>query len=142
MSIVSDAVNGLVNGVLASPLLTRIADLIPDPVERAKQLEETRQQLIDAALKSDLAQLAVNQAEATNANLFTSGWRPAIGWLCGAIFAYKYVLQPFLIFLLVAAHTNFDYHNLPNLDSSEMTPILLGMLGLAGAHVYENVKGV
>lgn len=85
------------------------------------------------------AQLAVNTAEASNSNVFVSGWRPFIGWTCGAAFAYKFVLAPMLVFGLAIAG---KVYNLPQIDLTDMLPILIGMLGLGGMRTYEKVKGV
>jgi hypothetical protein len=46
----------------------------------------------------ELAQLAgqmdINKTEAASSNVFVSGWRPAIGWVCGAGFAVQFVIGP------------------------------------------------
>lgn len=83
-------------------------------------------------------QLAVNQAEAANSSLFVAGWRPFVGWTCGAAFAFKFVGGPLLV--LVA---NYFGHQiaLPEFDYSEMSTILLGMLGLGGLRTVEKIKG-
>ncbi|MFN5700533.1 MAG: 3TM-type holin, partial [Betaproteobacteria bacterium] len=39
-------------------------------------------------------QLEINKAEAANPNPLTSGWRPFIGWVCGAGFALQFVVGP------------------------------------------------
>ncbi len=110
----------------------------PDPAERQKQL----QSLIDAAQAADAAQMEVNKVEAANTNLFVSGARPFIIWVCGFAFAYKFVIQPFLIFILVASGSSFDWKTLPVLDWTEMSSILIGLLGLGGMRSYEKVRGV
>jgi hypothetical protein len=142
MSLAGDAVHGFVDGILQSPLLTRLADLIPDPVEKAKRMAELQEQLLDYAQKSDLAQMAVNQEEAKNENLFVSGWRPFVGWVCGAAFAYQFLVQPFAIFAITASGIHFDFHVLPKLDWSDMMPVMIGMLGLGGMRTAEKFKGV
>lgn len=125
--IIGDSVKGLVDGILGSPLLTRLADLIPDPVERARQMAEMQSQILDIASKSDLAQLAVDQTEAASENLFVSGWRPFIGWVCGCAFAYHFILQPLTAYISLY----FNYHvALPTFDMNTLTTVLFGMLGL------------
>lgn len=142
MSVVSDAVGGFVNGILGSPLLTHLADLIPDPAAKAKALMDFQLSLMDYASKSDLAQLAVDAEEAKNENIFVSGWRPFIGWTCGAAFAYQFILQPMATFLIMVSGSSFDPHRLPTLDWGAMSTVLLGMLGLGGLRTIEKVKGV
>ena len=67
--------------------------LFPDPAQRSAaqlQLEQMQQ-------SGDLAQISIDVEEAKNENLFVAGWRPALGWVCVAAFAYHYVLQPLAI---------------------------------------------
>lgn len=120
------------------PLITKAMDLIPDPQERAKQQLE----LMTALQQWDAQQAEVNKVEAASNSLFVAGWRPFIGWVCGGAFAYKFLLQPMLIFVLVASGSSFDYTDLPVLDWSEMGTILLGMLGIGGMRSLEKIRGV
>ena len=82
------------------------------------------------------AQNAVNAAEANHASLFVSGWRPFVGWTCGLAFAYNFLAYPFLTFAAV----NFQLQPPPLLDVATMLPVLLGMLGLAGARSVEKLS--
>lgn len=120
--------------------------LWPDPAQRdaakLKMLEMQQSgELATMAAATDVAkaQLAVNAAEAANANVFVSGWRPFIGWCCGAAFIYKFVVQPLALFALAATGHHVE---LPALDISDLTPVLFGMLGLGAMRSYEKVKGV
>lgn len=132
---------------LIDPISKLLDRVIPDPAAAAQAkldlLKEENSMFlaeIQAASAIDVAQINVNQEEAKSENLFVSGWRPAMGWTCGLAFAYKFVIQPLLIFLLVAFGSKFDYHMLPNLDWAEMSPVLLGILGLGGMRMYEKIK--
>ncbi|MES2323295.1 MAG: 3TM-type holin [Pseudomonadota bacterium] len=129
------------------PLIGTLVDkLFPDPQAAAAakvQVMEMAQRgelaQLDAELKLATGQLEVNKAEAASTSLFVSGWRPFIGWTCGAAFAYKFVLAPAGAFAMAAAGHAI---NLPVLDFTEMSTILLGMLGLGGLRTIEKVKGV
>lgn len=121
----------------------------PDPTEKAAaklKLLELQQsgELAQLAAETDLlkGQLAINQVEAANENIFISGWRPFIGWCCGLAFAYTFVIQPFVIFLAITLGSKFDYKTLPQLDWSLLGQVLLGMLGLGAMRTFEKVKGV
>lgn len=123
-----------------------IERFFPDPAtaDAAKlKLLEMQQagELAQLAADTDLAkgQLRVNEVEAANASMFVAGWRPFIGWTCGAAFAYKFVLAPFIVLGLTAAGHPI---NLPVLDFTEMSTILLGMLGLGGMRTVEKIRGV
>lgn len=87
-------------------------------------------------------QIDVNKVEAASPNLFISGWRPFIGWICGFGLAYGIIFQPFLVFGLVALHRTFDPNNLPKLDSTTIMGLLIPLLGLGIMRTVEKVKGV
>ena len=126
--------------------------LFPDPAAAAAaQLELLKMQqngdLAQLAAETDLAKLQIqtNVEEAKHANIFVSGWRPAVGWCCAAAFAYSYVLLPFAQFLVFTFGTTAMATQLklaPTLELSEMLPVLLGMLGLSGLRTTERIKGV
>tara|TARA_R110002167_G_scaffold51928_1_gene150287 strand:- start:17 stop:394 length:378 start_codon:yes stop_codon:yes gene_type:complete len=77
-------------------------------------------------------QLEVNKAEAAHKSLFVAGWRPAIGWICGLSLLYSTLLSPILgIWVTV-----------PPIDSSLLTTVLMGMLGLGAMRTVEKTKSV
>lgn len=121
-----------------TPVVEKILAYIPDPQQKL----EAQMQLMSSLQAWDAQQTQINAIEAANQNVFVSGWRPFMGWVCGAAFAYKFVMQPFLVFALVACGSKFDYHTLPILDWSEMSTVLLGLLGLGGMRSLEKIKGV
>ena len=100
---------------------------------------EAEKQQLAAAVMVIQGQLEVNKAEASHPSVFVSGWRPAIGWVCAAACAWNWVGLP--VAKLGLALGGVDVA-LEQADISEMFPILLGMLGLAGYRSYEKVKGV
>ena len=119
------------------PLLGSLIDKIfPDADSAAKAKLELLKMEQEGAFK----QLEVNKEESKNTSVFVAGWRPFIGWICGLVFAYTYLLQPLIIFILV--YTGHPLVELPKLDSSEVMTVLLGMLGLGGLRTFEKVKGV
>lgn len=87
-----------------------------------------------------LAQIEVNKAEAASSSVWKGGWRPFVGWVCGAAFAYHFVLQPLAIFGLAAY--GMEVPPLPNFDMGQLMTVLMGMLGLGGLRSFEKTKGV
>lgn len=111
-------------------------DLITTDKEKMQLEIENRK--LDQAL--DLAQIEVNKIEAASSSLFTSGWRPYIGWGCGTAFLYSAMFEPIARFV---AQVGFGYTGaFPQLDTGLTMQVLLGMLGLAGMRSYEKSKGV
>ena len=119
--------------------------LFPDPAQAAAaQLELLKMQqngdLAQLAADTDLAKLQIqtNLAEAAG-NWFTAGWRPCIGWVCGAGLAYAALIEPFARFI---AKVWFGYTGeFPVIDTTLTMQILLGMLGLGAMRSVEKVKG-
>ncbi|HOW75606.1 MAG TPA: 3TM-type holin [Candidatus Competibacteraceae bacterium] len=125
---VADLVGGVINR------------LWPDATETDKQKLALALAELDAAAKAQQAQLAVNQAEATNTSLFVAGWRPALGWVIAAILAYSYIVYPLLTFGVAMAHWEITVPRL-GLDDT-LWQLILGMLGLTTARAVEKIKGV
>ena len=118
----------------------------PDPAAKAAaQLELLKMQqsgdLAQLAADTDLAKLQIqtNIEEAKSTNWFVAGWRPAIGWVCGAGLAYAALVEPFARF---AAKVWFGYSGeFPVIDTDLTLQILMGMLGLGAMRSVEKVKG-
>ena len=119
-------------GAVSELASTVIGKIWPDKTEAEKQQ-------LAAAVMVVQGQLDVNKAEAGNPSVFVSGWRPAIGWVCGAACAWNWVGLPMAKLGLALGGVEIT---LEPADISEMMPILLGMLGLSGFRSYEKVKGV
>ncbi len=84
-------------------------------------------------------QLEINKVEAANPNPFTSGWRPFIGWVCGAGFALQFVVGPLGEWITMLGGHPVKF---PQLDLGTMMPLLFGMLGLGAFRTAEKVRGV
>lgn len=118
--------------------------LWPDPEQRdAAKLELLKMQqtgeLAVLAAETDLAkgQIEINKAEAQSGNLWVSGARPFFMWVCGTAFAYHFVLQPLLAFLLAAAGHSVV---LPAFDIDALMTVAMGMLGLGAFRTVEKIK--
>jgi hypothetical protein len=119
--------------------------LFPDPAAKAAaQLELLRMEqtgaLAQLAAETDLAKLQIqtNIEEAKSTNWWVAGWRPAIGWVCGAGLAYAALIEPFARF---AAKVWFGYAgDFPVIDTDLTMQILMGMLGLGAMRSVEKVK--
>ena len=121
--------------------------LWPDPAQKAAAaLELARMQqngeLAQLAAETDLAKLQIqtNIEEAKSTNWWVAGWRPAVGWVCGAGLAYAALVEPFARF---AAKVWFGYTgDFPIIDTDLTLQILMGMLGLGAMRSIEKVKNV
>ena len=108
---------------------------IPDPAAKAKAEDELR----NALQAWDKQQTDVNAIEAANANVFVSGWRPAIGWSCAFAFAFLSVVSPIISWGLLLFGKNVP---LPSFNADALMSMTFGMLGLAGMRSWEKYKGL
>ena len=125
--------------------ITAISDLIKTGLEKwlpdANQREKAALEIAQMVHAGNMAQIEVNKIEAASSNLFVAGWRPAIGWICGAGYAYAFIIQPFLIFLITAFQVTLNTAQLPTLDMGEMGLMLANLLGFGAMRTYEKVNG-
>ena len=77
-------------------------------------------------------QLDVNEVEAAHKSLFVAGWRPAIGWVCALGLFYNVIL----------ANIIGIWVDVPEIDTTLLVPVMMGMLGLGAMRSYEKVQGV
>lgn len=119
--------------------------LFPDP----KAAEAAKVALLKMQLDGQLAELSAttqiaaaqtqtNNVEATSQNMFQAGWRPFVGWVCGAGLVYQFLLNPLFNFALLAAGKTVQ---MPVLDLDTLMALLFGMLGLGAYRTVEKLKG-
>lgn len=120
--------------------------LWPDPAAAAaaklellkmQQSGELAQLTADTSLA--IEQIKVNAIEAQSPSLLVSGWRPMIGWVCGAACAWNWLGLPIAKLVLATLGQPLE---ISGANLSEMLPVLLGMLGLGALRTAEKVKGV
>jgi hypothetical protein len=127
------------------PALSKLLDkIIPDPqareIAKLELLKAENTQLLQEmqlALQVDQSQTQINQIEAASADLFVSGWRPFIGWVCGSAFAYHFIVQPILAFCIANAGGKVV---LPQFEMNELSTVLMGILGLGSLRTLEKIK--
>lgn len=131
---VSDLINTVLKRVLPPEKMSE--------GDRAKLEAEITLELSKQDFQGLLGQLEINKEEAKSTNWFVAGWRPCIGWVCGTAFAWHFVIQPLLAFVLVAYfHSPFG-KDLPIFDMNSLLTVMLGMLGLGGLRTFEKYKDI
>ena len=134
----------LLIGPISEVVNTILKRILPEEkmpeADRLKLQAEVTMELAKQDWQGILGQLEINKEEAKHASLFVAGWRPAIGWICGAAFAYHYVLQPSIMFAIAVKGTVLP--PLPVFDMDSLLTVLLGMLGLGGLRTFEKYKEI
>ena len=125
---------------LIGPVTGLLDKFIEDKDQKAKLAHDIATMSQRHAQQLALAQIKVNEAEASSGSLFKGGWRPCIGWICGIAFGYHFVLQPVIIF--VVALVGIEIPELPEFDMGTLLTVLGGMLGIGGLRTYEKQKGL
>ena len=113
---------------LIGPVSAILDKVIPDKDLREKLSHE----IATMADKQMSAQIEVNKVEAAHKSIFIAGWRPACGWVCISALAYSTIISPILGI----------WFTVPVVDTSLLTTVLMGMLGLGAMRTFEKTKGV
>lgn len=122
------------------PLVGEILDrVIPDKAAADKAKLEMQAKILDAAQQGALAQIEVNKAEANSGSSFRGGWRPYIGWVCGAALTYQFLVRPILPWVVNLFGANVP--PMPGLDDM-LWELVFAMLGLGTLRTYEKRQGV
>ena len=125
---------------LIGPVTGLLDKFIEDKDQKAALAHEIATMSERHAQELALSQIEVNKAEAASGSIFKGGWRPAIGWVCASAFAYHFVLQPVIVFIVLAA--GVELPPLPEFDMASLMTVMMGMLGLGGLRTYEKQKGI
>ena len=125
---------------LVAPVTGLLDKFIEDKDQKAALAHELATMADKHAQQLALAQIEVNKAEAASGSFFKGGWRPFVGWVCGVAFAYHFIIQPLVIFILTAI--GMAIPDLREVDMGTLLPVLGGMLGLGGLRTYEKHKGL
>lgn len=124
-------------------LLDRV---LPDP----KAAADAKLELMRLAQTGELAQLnadttvqqgqlAINLADAQSGSNYRGGWRPFLGWTCGAALAWDWVLkQIFVTVWILAGHAA---PTLPQLNMEQIVGLITCLLGVGTLRTWEKVRG-
>tara|TARA_B100001059_G_scaffold227534_1_gene257433 strand:+ start:698 stop:1075 length:378 start_codon:yes stop_codon:yes gene_type:complete len=115
---------------LIGPVSSIIDKVIPDKDQAAKLAHEVATMADKHSQELALAQLEILKNDAKG-NWFQSSWRPLIGWLGGIGLGVNYIVSPICAGFGVIV---------PQADMSVMMPLLLGMLGMAGARSFDKLN--
>ena len=122
------------------PIISTVLDkLIPDNNAKEKAKQEIEKALIDNAAQLNLAQAETNKVEASHRSVWVAGWRPCLGWVAALGFAWVFVLQPLIIWMITLYGVDVP---LPNFQTDALLELTFAMLGLAGLRTYEKQKGI
>ena len=132
-------IGGIV-GSLVGPITGLLDKVVEDKDKKAQLAHEIATMAERQAHAIAIAQIEVNKIEAQSPSFFKSSWCPFIGWDCGVAFAYHFVLQPIINFVVTASGTAVP--ELPEFDMSTLLSVHGGLLGLGTLRTYEKTQGI
>ena len=127
----TDTIKGLVEAVPSAIRNIRNTFSKSLPPDEAAAFEIKMTEIENKMLEG---QAEINKIEAGSSRLFVAGWRPFIGWILGVVILNNFVVGPFV--------SHFTKITFPVLSFAELSPILVGMLGIVGVRTWEKIKGV
>jgi hypothetical protein len=124
-----------------------IEKIWPDANKRAEELrklEEMRQAgnlaELNAYVQLMIGQIEINKIEAQHPNIFVSGWRPFVGWVCAFAIAWSTIFHPLLIW--VWAFAEMAGKPPPVLETSALVALVSSMLGVGTMRSHDKKHGV
>ena len=120
------------DGQLIGPVTGLLDKFIEDKDQKnalAHEIATMSERHAQEALKG---QLEINKMEAAHKSLFVAGWRPAIGWICALGLLYNTII----------ANIISIWVEVPEVDTTLLVPVMMGMLGLGAMRSYEKVNSV
>jgi len=118
---------------LIKPVGDILDKFVPDKDLKLKLSHELEKEIISL----NRAQIELNKVEAAHKNVFVSGWRPFIGWACGVALVYHFLVEPIIQYILIVSGVDF---RTPEFDFSQLSTIVMAMLGMSSLRTYEKVK--
>jgi hypothetical protein len=119
-------------GSLIGPATQLLDKVIEDKDQKNALAHEIATMAERHAQELAKGQLEVNKVEAAHHSIFVSGWRPCIGWVCALGLLYNTILSNILSIWV----------EVPEIDTTLLVPVMMGMLGLGAMRSYEKVQGV
>jgi hypothetical protein len=92
-------------------------------------------------IELDKAQIEVNKEAAKSTNWFVAAARPSVLWICAFSLAVHYCILPVATWIAVVSGVDLQLEAL-EFDFSQLTTILLALLGMSSLRSVEKVKGV
>tara|TARA_R110000803_G_scaffold36896_4_gene79347 strand:+ start:2707 stop:3072 length:366 start_codon:yes stop_codon:yes gene_type:complete len=119
--------------MLASLLIGNVAKILNKSILDKDLKAELEAELMMAINDVDKSQIKINLQDSKSSNWFQSMWRPGIAWICLIGFLINFLISPLCAPFGII---------IPQADTGQMMPVLMGMLGLGGLRTYEKKLGV
>jgi hypothetical protein len=133
---------GLIN-IDVSSLGKSISDTAVAAIKKGENLliiqKDIEKQIQEFIGSINQGQIDLNKIDAQSGNIFKSGWRPALAWVCVAGFVWGFIVYPVTVFILKILGINQE---LPAINSDGLFELVLALLGMAGIRSFDKSKGL
>jgi hypothetical protein len=126
-------------GGIAEPIKA-VGNIIDDLFTSDEERLDKKAVLLRIAQRPGFVQAEINKVEAAHRSIWVAGWRPFIGWVCGAALAWNYIVHPLAVWLLLAFGDGTVLAP-PQLSLGALMPVVLGLLGLGTLRTVEKSLG-
>ena len=125
--------------------ITKIAEVANNVLDKFVQDKDLKEQLSHDLQKElislDKAQIALNAEEAKNGNWFAASWRPTVGYISAFALFTHFIVLPIATWVAVVNGADLKLEAL-EFDFSQLTTILLSLLGMSSLRTFEKTKGI
>jgi len=128
----------LLGGGVAAPI-GAVGKIVDDLFTSDEERLDKEEALLRLSQRPALVQAEINKIEAQHRSIWVAGWRPFIGWVCGAALAYSFILRDLVAWF--AATAGYEITAPPELAMEHLMTVLLALLGLGGFRTFEKVAG-
>ena len=129
-------VKGILGGVGDFAKAVREA-ITGEAIKDPNKVLELQQKAMEIEFAVTKTQTDINLEEAKNPNVFVSGWRPFIGWICGTGLAFQFIISPMTEWICKLFGKAIVP---PTLDTGSLMSLIVPLLGLGAYRTYEKVK--
>jgi len=128
----------IMGGGIAEPIeaVGNILDKLFTSDDERLSRQEAQQRVLQ---RPAMVQAEINKVEASHRSVFVAGWRPFIGWTCGAALAYNFIARDLIVWAFAAFAPTMPVP--PALQMEELLTVLLGLLGLGTLRTVEKIGG-
>ena len=117
---------------LIKPVSNIVGKLVKDKDLQAKLDHE----LATLFQQANLAQIEVNKIEAQG-KPFQRNCRPSVGSICSFSLGFHFVLAPIIEVIIKTSGVQIE---MPEFDFSQLSAILMALLGMSGLRSYDKLK--
>tara|TARA_S200000501_G_scaffold372664_1_gene418211 strand:- start:3992 stop:4393 length:402 start_codon:yes stop_codon:yes gene_type:complete len=87
--------------------------------------------------QANMAQMEILKEDAKSKNWFQNSWRPSVGWICSISLGVHFIILPLAEWAAVLSGVNVE---LPKFDFTQLSAILMSMLGMSGLRSYDKQR--